>query len=111
MTEQDPSICRKVSESRLTYLVFVHLVSRLWVFNVCIVSIEVRRIIIEHVTVGCTLGHVTQTLLLQMTKHLLERLSSSKLELAVYGDGVMSVTSIVIGFHRTGGRDASHMAL
>jgi hypothetical protein len=35
-----------------------------------------------------------------MTKHLLKRLSSStssKLELAVYDDGMMSVTSIVIG--------------
>jgi hypothetical protein len=60
MTEQDPSIGCKVSEC-LAYLIFVHLVSRLWVFNVCVVSIEVHGIIIEHVTVGCTLGHVTQT--------------------------------------------------
>ena len=78
-------MCRKASDSeppsRLTYLVFVHLVSRLWIFDVCVVSIEVRGIIIEHVTVGCTLGHVTQTLLSQTTKHLLESLSSSKLEL------------------------------
>jgi hypothetical protein len=88
--EHDPSMCR------LAYLAFVHLVSRLWIFDVCVVFIEVRGIIIQHVTVGCTLGHVTQTFLFQTTKRLLESLSSSKLELAVYDDGVMSVTSIVV---------------
>lgn len=62
------------------------------IFDVCVVSIEVRGIIFEHVTVGCTLGHVTQTLLSQT---LLESLSSNKLELAVYDDSMMSITSIV----------------
>jgi hypothetical protein len=76
----------------------VHLVSGLWVFNVCVVPIEVRGIIVEYVMVGCTLGNITQTLLFQTTKCLLKTrsLSSSKLELAVYDDGVMSVTSIVV---------------
>jgi hypothetical protein len=83
----------------------VHLVSRLWVFDVCVVPIEVCGIIIEHVTVGCTLGNITQTLLFQTTKRLLktQSLLSSKLELAVYDDGVMSVTSIVV-------RDATGLA-
>ena len=49
------------------------------------------------------MGHVTQTLLLQTTKLLLESLSSSKLELAFYDNGVMSVTSIVF-------RDATGLA-
>ena len=62
------------------YLVFVHVVLRLWDFDSRVVPIEVCRIIIEHV--GWTLCDVTQTPLLQTTKCLLKSISSGQLELA-----------------------------
>ena len=88
-----PSICHKASEAHLAYLVFVNPVLRLWIFDVHIVSIKVHRIIIEHV--GCTLDHVTQTLLFPRTKLLLESLLASKLESAFYDGDVTGVISII----------------
>jgi hypothetical protein len=98
VAERDPSICYKASESHLTYLVFMRLVLRLLVFDI-IVSIKVRGIIIKYV--GCTLGHVTQTLLFQMI-NLLESFFSSELELAFCDDSMMSETLKVVFRDETG---------